>query len=346
MSVAQAHLSNRPAGLPPFKLMGQISAYRTTQCIRALVDLGIPALLEAGPRSLSDLAQATGTKPELLERVLTHLVHEEVIAVDDQGRYVPSPVTCYLTPDHPQSLRNWVSCELDPLLWRSWESLTEQLRTGNTAFDLTHGSAFFEWHAQDSAAQSRFDAQMNGASRGIGAVVVKELTFAPDTSILDVGGGNGSFLAQILDKNPMTRGTLFELPRSVEDYDPLFAEMRRQGRANVKTGSFFESVPSRADVYLFSRVFHDFDDTAAATILQNTRKALSGHERLYLIDMMAGGQDAGSRASSQDIFMLAQLGGRERTAAEFSALLADNGFETLSVKSTASPVSILEFRPA
>ncbi|POF29062.1 methyltransferase [Roseibium marinum] len=336
----------QPAAVPPFKLMAQIAAYRTSQCIRVLVELGIPALLEQGARPVAELAIATGTQPQPLDRVLNHLVNEDVIGRDDQGRYTALPVTAYLAPEHPQSLRNWVACELDPLLWRSWESLTDQLRCGTTAFDLTHGSAFFDWHAQDSAAQKRFDDQMNGASRGIGAVVVRELDFAPGTTLMDVGGGNGSFLAQLLEKNPGTEGLLFELPRSIEAYDPQFEQMRQQNRADIAKGSFFETVPGGADIYLFSRVFHDFNDDAARIILNNTKRALAGNERLFLIDMMANDANAGARGSSQDIFMLTQLGGRERTAEEFSHLLAETGFETLSVTPTASPVSILEFRAA
>ncbi|WP_082836895.1 methyltransferase [Labrenzia sp. OB1] len=346
MSAPQAVSQDQSAAIPPFKLMAQITAYRTSQCIRVLVELGIPALLAQDARSVEDLAQATGTQPGLLDRLLNHLVNEEVIGKNDEGRYIALPITRHLVPGHPQSLNNWVACELDPLLWRSWENLTEQLRSGTTAFDLAHGSAFFERHAQDSAAQKRFDDQMNGASRGIGAVVVQSMQFDPGTKLTDVGGGNGSFLAQTLEKNPGTEGILFELPRSAEDFDPLFEEMRLQGRASVINGSFFESVPGGADVYLFSRVFHDFNDEAATVILKNTKRALAGNERLLLIDMMVNDAQAGARGSSQDIFMLTQLGGRERTAEEFSSLLAKSGFETLSVTPTASPVSILEFRPA
>lgn len=346
MSAPQAVSQDQSADVPPFKLLIQISAYRTSQCIRALVDLGIPELLGQEARTVEVLAEATGTQPHLLGRLLNHLVNEEVIGKDDQGRYIALPITRHLMPSHPRSLHNWVACELDPLLWRSWENLPEQLRSGKTAFDLTHGSAFFEWHAQDSAAQKRFDDQMNEASRGIGTVVVQNMEFEPGTKLTDVGGGNGSFLAQTLKKNPGTEGVLFELPRSAEDFDPLFEEMRQQGRAKVVNGSFFESVPGGADVYLFSRVFHDFNDEAATLILKNTKRALAGNERLYLIDMIANDKQTGTRESSQDMFMLTQLGGRERTEEEFSSLLAKSGFEALSVKPTASPFRILEFRPA
>ena len=330
--------------VPPFKLMEQITAYRTSQCIRVLVELGIPALLEHEALSLSELSGKTGTRPELLERILDHLVNEDVIGKDCQGRFIASPVTCFLAPDHHQSLHNWVTCELDPLLWRSWEKLVEQLRSGTTAFDLTHGAAFFEWHARDSAAQKRFDDQMSNASRGIGSMVVKEMKFPEGARVMDIGGGNGAFLAQLLETNPGVEGILFELPRTDKALDPAFEKMQRAGRARVEHGSFFDCVPTGADAFLFSRVFHDFNDEAAAAILANTKRVLTGSEQLFLIDIMADEKNGGARTSSQDVFMLTQLGGRERSSSEYMTLLSQNGFETVNVTPTASPVSILEFR--
>lgn len=343
MSAPAAVSKDQNQAGPPFRLMSQITAYRTSQCIRVAVDLGLAARLEPGPVTAAELAQATGTREDPLERVLAHLANEDIIGRADDGRYRALAVTAYLDPDHPRSLAAWVACELDPLLWRSWERLPDQLRSGTTAFELAHDAPFFERHARDEAAQKRFDDQMGGASRGIGAVVVQNMRFDAGTRLVDVGGGNGAFLAQLLERNPGTEGTLFDLPRSDGRLAPDFEALVHSGRASHETGSFFESVPAGADVYLFSRVFHDFDDTAVRRILDTTRRALTGRERLFLIEIISGETPADARGTSQDIFMLAQLGGRERSAQEFSALLSASGFEMLGVTPTPSPVSIIEF---
>ena len=336
----------RPDVLPPLKLIKQITAYRTSQCIRALVDLGIPEHLQRGPSTATELAAATGTKADLLARILDHMVNEDIIGKDSEGHYIPTSTTYFLVPGHDHTLHHWVACELHPLFWQSWENVVEQLKTGKSAFELSHGCPFFVWHAADTDAQKRFDDQMRDASLGMGGIVVQELAFPEDVTIVDVGGGDGSLLAQILDKNPGTRGVLFELPRADLNLNNRFEQLTADKRAKMNHGSFFDAIPAGGDVYLFSRVFHDFDDSSMDTILQNLKRVVSGQERLILIDIMVDAGDTRHRGSSQDVFMMTLLGGRERTFDEFSGILSRNGFEAVSITPTKSTLSILEFRLA
>lgn len=338
--------SSQKSGLPPLKLIKQITAYRTSQCIRVLVELGIPEMLLAGPKPVADLAASVSVQADRLERVLDHLVNEEVIGRDQDGSYVATEATRFLATGHDHSLASWVSFEYSPILWRPWEHMVDQLRSEKPAFDLVHGAPFFDVLARDAVAQKQFDDQMRDAALGIGSLIAPLLSFPAGTTIVDVGGGNGAFLGLLLDRNADTKGVLFELARSEEEFNPTFRKMLSCDRASVQRGSFFETFPTGGDVYLFSRVFHDFDDASAAAILKNARKAMQGQERLLLIDIVADEADARHRGSSQDIFMLTQLGGRERTGGEFSRLLADTGFTTVSLTPTAGPVSILEFQPA
>lgn len=92
-------------------------------------------------------------------------------------------------------------------------------------------------------------------------------------------------------------------------------------------------------------MFNDFDDTWRKAILQNVRKVMRRHEKLFLTDIIMDEGDAMHRGSTQDIFMLTQLGGRERTTPEFSRLLDQTGFETVSLSKTTCLVSILKLRP-
>jgi hypothetical protein len=326
--------------------MQQISAYRTSYGIRAAVELGVAPLLLEGPRTGAELAATIDAQPHLLTRLLDHLVNEAVIGRDADGRYVALPVTRFLVPGHPHSLVPWLRFELDPLHWRAWERLADQVRSGIPAFDLAHGTPFFERLGQDPAAQQRFDTQMRAIATALIGVAVRHLTFAEGTTIVDVGGGDGSLLAELLSRNPGTRGVLFELPRQDGALNPLFADMVAQGRAALRHGSFFEGIPSGGDAYLFSRVLHDFDDDAAVRILGNAKAAARGRERFILIDIMVDPARAKPGETAQDLLMMILMGGRERTAEEFSALLAANGFATISVTPTASPFHILEFRRA
>lgn len=330
--------------MPPIKLLQQVTAYRTTQCIRAAVELGLASILEKGPLGAAQLATSTQTHEDYLTRVLDHLVNEGVFGKDDERRYFNTATSRFLLPDTPFSLHDWIKCELHPLYWRAWENSVEQLRTHKPAFDLTHGSPFFEWLAQDEMAQKRFDREMRSASLAMGSSAAQNLQFAAGEVIIDVGGGDGSLLARILAENPGTTGILFELPRTDAIFNPLFEDMIADGRAKVEHGSFLDSIPGGGNAYLFSRVFHDFSDETVSRILENTRKVLKGHERLVIVDMMINPDKPRPGASSQDMLMMVLLGGKERTSAEFEDLLTSNGFTDVKVTPTGSPLSILEFK--
>lgn len=330
----------------PQRLIQQIIAYRTSQCIRVVVELGIPALLEQGSRSVEDLAASTKTDSTLLTRILHHLVNEEVLGKDAEGRYTHTPSSRFLIPGHEHSLHHWVSCELHPGYWRAWEQIGEQLRTGVPAFQLAHGEAFFQWLAGDPAAQRRFDDAMSSASLEMGKAVAMQLDFASGTVIVDVGGGDGSFLALLLTRSPGSHGVLFELPRVAGSLSPEFEQLVAAGRATVQHGSFMDAIPAGGDVYIFSRVFHDFGDDVVDKALRNARCAMSGHERLFVIDMLLERTRPANKGASLDILMMVLLGGRERSRDEFSKLLAQAGFETVAVTPTNCPLSILEARYA
>ncbi|TFH87213.1 hypothetical protein EQG41_07370 [Billgrantia azerbaijanica] len=329
---------------PPLKLMQQISAYRTSQCIHTAVELNIPSHLSHGPQSASELARSTAVEEGLLSRLMDHLVNEDIFARDESARYELTEVSRFLLPESANSLHPWVECELHPLYWQAWTHLTEQLRSGTPAFELAHGRSFFDYLSRDQMARKRFDAEMRAASLGMGRLVAQQLDFPEGTTIVDVGGGDGYFLAQVLKRNPGTKGILFELPRTNDDFHPDMTDMIRNQRAIVEYGSFFESLPPGGDAYVFSRVFHDFDDAAISQVLEKARAAMRTQARLFIIDMMLERTQANTGKSSQDMVMMLLLGGRERTREEFCQLLAKEGFECISTTPTNTPLRILEFR--
>ncbi|WP_127075351.1 methyltransferase [Rhodomicrobium lacus] len=330
---------------PPIKLIQQIIGYRTSQCIRVAVEFGIPAMLEHGAMSVDEIAQRAGVHEDLIGRILDHLASVEIIGKDDAGKYTKTSTSKFLVPGHDNSLCQWISCELHPLYWRSWEYINDQMRRGDTAFELAHGLPHFQYLANDFEAQVRFDEQMRGASMAMGAVVISHLEFQEGVTIVDVGGGDGSLLAQILERNPTAKGVLFDLPRKGSTLSSAFEKLRCEGRASIERGSFFEAIPPAGDIYIFSRVFHDFNDQAVKRILDNTRAVMRGGERLVIVDIMLDDTASTQRRSSQDVFMMVQLGGRERTFDDLSKMLSMSGFDTASFTKTETPLSILECSP-
>lgn len=112
-------------------------------------------------------------------------------------------------------------------------------------------------------------------------------------------------------------------------------------RASVIAGDFFDSVPA-ADTYVMSHVLHDWDDAASARILRNIAKAAVAGACLVLMEMVVPEGDGPHFTKMVDLTMLAMVGGRERTQAEWRRLLADGGFQLVRIVSGSGSDSAIE----
>jgi hypothetical protein len=161
-------------------------------------------------------------------------------------------------------------------------------------------------------------------------------------TIIDVGGGHGSLLAAILRANPGLRGVLFDRPQAVAEARHQLEAAGLGGRCEVVAGDFFVSVPAGGDAYILKRVIHDWDDDRAGAILRNCQRAMPEHSRLLVIELVLPPGNDPSLGKLFDLLMLVDLGGRERTEADYRTLLAGAGFELTAVTPTPSLVSVVE----
>jgi hypothetical protein len=124
------------------------------------------------------------------------------------------------------------------------------------------------------------------------------------------------------------------------------ADIGIASRCEYVAGNFFESVPSGADIYLLKSILHNWDEERAAIILDNCRHAMSRQAKLVLVERMMPEQvkdSAPERALARtDLNMLVGLGGRERTQAEFVALLASTGLRVVRVLPVAPEYTLIE----
>ena len=144
--------------------------------------------------------------------------------------------------------------------------------------------------------------------------------------VVDVGGGNGALLAELLQLLPGLRGIVLDLPETVRDETALGE------RIQFVEGSFFESVPE-GDAYVLSGILHDWPDQDAARILRTIRAAAPDHARLLINEsVIQPGNDADG-AKWLDLLMLVLAGGRERDETQWRTLLESAGFEVESLES-------------
>jgi hypothetical protein len=164
--------------------------------------------------------------------------------------------------------------------------------------------------------------------------------------VVDIGGGHGAFITAMLRRWPGLAGILFDQPHVVAGAPDLLAEAGVEDRCRIVGGSFFETVPSGADAYVFKNVVHDWPDGAATEILRTCRKNVGESATVLLAERIIAGPNEGLDAAFSDLNMLVAPGGVERTEAEYAMLLATAGFRLTAVAPTASDISLVEARPA
>jgi hypothetical protein len=164
--------------------------------------------------------------------------------------------------------------------------------------------------------------------------------------LIDVAGGHGRLLAALLKANPKMRGILFDLPRVAEGASSLLKKEGVGDRCETVGGDIFEAMPPGGDIYVLSRIIHDWDDERALSILQNCAAAMSERSKLVIVDIVLPDIiEPSPSVQSQvllDLNMLARTGGRERTATEFRRLLKSAGLKVDRVIPTGTSLSLVE----
>jgi len=163
---------------------------------------------------------------------------------------------------------------------------------------------------------------------------VRAYDFSGLGRLVDVGGGHGMLMRTVLDAHPHVQGVVFDLPSVIEGARARLADAGLTSRCQTIAGDFFDAVPAGGDAYVLSWIPHDWDDQSAVRILANCRAAMGKAGRLLAIELIIPSDDEREPSPevdwlvrTTDIEMLAVVGGRERSAAEYRELYAAAGFE-------------------
>ena len=334
----------------PPALFEMATAYWLSQAIYVAAKLGIADLLKDGPQPCVTLAASTGSDTPSLFRLMRALSSVGIFSQLDRNRFALSRLADSLQTETHGSLRAMV-ITIGEIHYQACGNLLHSVRTGSPAFNNVFGASLFDYLQQNVDAADAFHQGMADVSSMLAYPVLMAYDFAGIASIVDIGGGQGKLLEKILQFNPNITGTVFDTPLTIERVRQSLGNNGWTRRCSYVAGDFFASVPQGADAYILCGVIHDWDDSRAITILRNCRRAMADKARLLLVDMVVPDTDARSFSKLLDLNMLAMTGGRERTKAEFSALLDAADYKLTRIIPTLAPQSVIEavpivYRPA
>lgn len=294
-----------------------------SQSVYVASSLGIADHLDTTPMPVAELARACDADEDALYRFCRTLAGLGVLEAHPNRSFTLTDMGATLRTDAPHSLR-WGIMLHGGETFRAWADVLYTVRTGAPAFDHVFGESFFDYLKTYTEYNEIFNRTM-GVTDQVPDVLA-EYDFDDSQLVADLGGGIGTLLAGVLVKHPHLRGILQDLPAGVEGAAENLAAHGVADRCEVIGESFFDSIPAGADMYIVSRVLHNWNDDQAVGLLEGVRAAMKPDGRLLVIDHLLPDTDGFHPALLADLHMLVVLGGKDRTGQELRALLEAAGF--------------------
>jgi hypothetical protein len=338
-----------PAMLPESaRVLLMATSKWVSQSLYVAAKLGIADLVADEPRTAAELAECTGTDARCLHRILRAIASVGVFAEDTEGRFAQTPMSEYLRANVPGSLRDAVVFFGEDFTWRPYGSILHTVRTGRPAFNHLNGVPdMFAYFAQHPESQEIFDGAMLALSGDSITNIAEQFDFGGLGTVVDIGGGQGFLVAEILKANPATRAILFDQASVLTGAPAVLARNGVADRAELVPGSFFESIPAGGGAYILKSVLHDWNDDQCVDILSRVRRQIGDrHEaRLLVIEAVVPPLNAWGFAKFMDVEMMVNVGGIERTELEWRSLFTRSGFALADIVDINPPNSILVGQP-
>lgn len=325
-------------------------AYMPAQVICTAAKLGLADLLAEKPLSSAELAEELDAHAPSMLRLMRALTALGVLSQTGPDRFELTELGGHLRSGTDDSVRDFVTMVGDPESWQSWGDLGWSLRTGEPAFNRVTGMPLFEYLGRNPDKAATFGGAMSRVTQDMAPGILAAFDFSRFETIVDVGGGNGTLLSEILKAVPQARGVLLDLPSGVAQAPQVLEAAGVADRCQVVAGDFFDSVPEGGDAYLMKSTLHDWDDDRAVAILRNCREAMGPGGRVLIVEPVIPDLVTPEIIESLmiDLYMLVSPGGRERTEAEYADLLTRAGFTLATVTGPIAPFNthVVEGAPA
>ena len=307
----------------------------TPWCIHVVATLRIADHIAAGTTDITTLAKAAACDAAFLELVLRHLVGKGVFAEPAPGQFALNQAA--------EEVQRF-GLNLDDIGGRmahAWGTLLTAVRTGKPAYHERFGLPFWEDLQAHPDIAASFDALMGPAGHGTpDPEVLLTGDWEEIKTVMDVGGGTGALLAEILRAHPQIQGTLVDFPATVARAEALLQAAGVRERVRTVGQSFFDPLPAGADLYLLKSILHDWPDREAQLILSRCAEAARPGGRIVIL----GGVLPEDSVPSLTL-ELVLLGGKDRTLTEFRELAHQAGLKVQTAERLPSGRFAIECRP-
>jgi C-methyltransferase len=310
--------------------------------VRTALELRLPDLVGEEPASVAELAQTAGLDADLTHRLFRALSVVGVFHRTGPDTYAHNELSLLLRVDTGDAAAAIVTTFLTgDWTWQVWARLTDGVRTGTSPFSSVHGNDFYTFLGQSPEMAENFGRAMTLALGDTNSAVADAVDLDGVHHVVDVGGGQGTLLREVLQRRPEMRGTLLDIEAALAEVDP---ELRTGGlaeRCAIVAGDARESVPA-ADAYLMRMILHNWDDDTCVQMLSRCAEAGNSGARVFVVEMLR--TDEQPFVPLMDLQMFLLVGGKERGEEEFAALFERAGLRFHGVRATSTALHVVEAR--
>jgi hypothetical protein len=253
------------------RILEMLGGFQISQVLYVLAKLDIPTMLRQGPRTIGELAVATEVDADPLGRVV-HLAASLGLFRTDGDRVEVTELGAVLAEDHPQSMR-WPAFYYMETHYAPFGDFLETVRTGESTSMRFFGKSFWDWVSDSPDGADLQNRTFENVTRSLRAGMFDRYRLPAGAVVADLGGADGSILAELLSDEPDRRGVVFDRPDIVPAARKNLADRGMDDRVRTEAGDFFRSVPG-ADVYILAdtqmddhphRGTHDWGCTTGTT---------------------------------------------------------------------------------
>lgn len=326
-----------------------------SMALKSAVELRIPDIIHrhGGPITLfqiiASLSDAPSPDTAYLARIMRLLVRRNIFSAHRPSHggdtlYGLTHSSRWLLRDSAVNLAPMIVMENHPTLVAPWHYLSQCVRDGGVAFKKAHGREIWELAAESAEFNELFNEGMKctGKMAMMAIVSAYKEGFESIGSLVDVGGGTGGTVSEIVKAYPHIKGINFDLPHVVATA-PEYNGVTHVG------GDMFHSIPP-ADAVFMKWLLHDWSDEDCIKILKNCKKSIAEEKgKVIIAEFVVKAEGEGlfdDIGLLFDLLMIAHSsGGKERTESEWKNLLHQAGFPRCHIINTPSLLSIIQAYP-
>ncbi|KAM9802742.1 acetylserotonin O-methyltransferase [Syngnathus typhle] len=330
------------AGEYPRKILEYMEGFLVSKTLFTACELGVFDVLSCAGRPLSadEISQAVGASLDGTQRLLAACCGLQLLETHQQNDQVcysnTEQASLYLTRSGPATLYHSIQYS-SRTIYLCWHYLTDAVRDGTNQYEKAFGVSskdLFQALYRSDEEMVKFMQLMNSIWNICGRDVLTAFDLSPFKVICDLGGCSGALAKQCTSAYPECAVTIFDLPRVVQTSREHFVK-EADHKISFIEGDFFKDDLLEADLYILARILHDWTDERCVELLSRVHRACKPGGAILLVEALLHEDGSGPlTAQLYSLNMLVQTEGRERTGAEYSALLAAAGFAKIQYRLT------------